>query len=111
MAQGSHRGRSGGDLLQRGFSATGANERWVADITEFMTDEGKLYLADVQDLYSKALVALSMSDRATSELVIDAVVMAVARREPDGPLVHHMDKGTQGRTLPSTSPTASRISA
>jgi transposase InsO family protein len=90
------------DLLQREFSATAPNERWVADITEFATDEGKLHLAGVRDLYSKALVGWSMGERATSELVIDAVVMAVARREPQGPLVHHADQGTQYTALDFT---------
>jgi len=90
------------DLLNRDFSATGPNERWVADITEFATDEGTLYLAGVRDLFSKALVGWSMSHRATSELVIDAVVMAVARRAPEGPLVHHADQGTQDTALDFT---------
>jgi len=90
------------DLLKRDFTATRPNERWVADITEFATDEGKLFLAGVRDLYSKALVGWSMSDRATSELVIDAVVMAVGRREPDGPLIHHADQGTQYTALDFT---------
>jgi len=44
------------DLLQRDFSASAPNERWVADITEFMTGEGKLFLASVRDLYGRGLV-------------------------------------------------------
>lgn len=90
------------DLLERDFTASGPNERWVADITEFMTDEGKLFVAGVRDLYSKALVGWSMGERATSELVIDAVVMAVARREPAGKPIHHADQGTQYTALDFT---------
>ena len=84
------------DLLRRDFSAPAPNERWVADITEFMTGEGKLFLAGVRDLYGRGLVGWSMGTRQTSELVIEAVSMAVARRDPSGDLVHHSDKGCQG---------------
>lgn len=98
-----HRGVApAGDLLERDFSASGPNERWVADITEFMTEEGKLFVAGVRDLYSKALVGWSMAERATSDLVIDAVVMAVARREPAGRPIHHADQGTQFTALDFT---------
>jgi len=83
------------DLLQRDFSAKRPNERWVADITEFMTGEGKLFLAGVKDLYGRGLVGWSMGTRQTSELVIEAVSMAVARRDPVIPPVHHSDKGCQ----------------
>jgi transposase InsO family protein len=90
------------DLLQRDFSATGPNERWVADITEFMTGEGKLFLAGVRDLFSRRLVGWSMGPRQTSELVIEAVSMAVARREPGDDVVHHSDKGCQYTSLDFT---------
>jgi transposase InsO family protein len=85
-----------GDLLKRDFSASRPNERWVADITEFSTGEGKLFLAGVRDLCGRGLVGWSMGDRQTSELVIQAVTMAVARREPGTELIHHSDKGCQG---------------
>jgi hypothetical protein len=68
----------------------------VADITEFMTGVGKLFLAGVRDLCGRGLVGWSMGTRQTSELVIEAVSMAVARRDPDEDLVHHSDKGCQG---------------
>lgn len=90
------------DLLKRDFSASGPDERWVADITEFMTGEGKLYLAGVRDLYGRGLVGWSMGDRQTSELVIEAVSMAVARRDPIAPPVHHSDKGCQYTSLDFT---------
>jgi transposase InsO family protein len=94
-----------GDLLKRDFSATRPNGRWVADITEFSTGEGKLYLAGVRDLCGRGLVGWSMGTRQTSELVIQAVTMAVARREPGTDLIHHSDKGSQPNTRRSTSPT------
>lgn len=90
------------DLLKRNFSASAPNERWVADITEFMTGEGKLFLAGVRDLYGRGLVGWSMGNRQTSELVIEAVSMAVARREPGDDLVHHSDKGCQYTSLDFT---------
>jgi transposase InsO family protein len=96
------------DLLQRDFSASRPDERWVADITEFMTGEGKLFLAGVTDLYGRGLVGWSMGTRQTSELVIEAVLMAVARRDPVIPPLHHSDKGCN--TPPSTSPTGSTSS-
>ena len=65
----------------------------MADITEFMTGEGKLFLAGVKDLYGRGLVGWSMGTRQTSELVIEAVSMAVARRDPVIPPLHHSDKG------------------
>lgn len=90
------------DLLKRDFSASAPNERWVADITEFMTGEGKLFLAGVRDLYGRGLVGWSMGTRQTSELVIEAVSMAVARRDPGEDLVHHSDKGCQNTSLDFT---------
>ncbi len=87
-------------------SATSApsrpNERWGADITEFTTGEGKLFLAGVKDLYGRGLVGWSMGTRQTSELVIEAVSMAVARRDPVIPPLHHSDKGCQYTSLDFT---------
>jgi hypothetical protein len=90
------------DLLKRDFSASRPDERWVADITEFMTGEGKLFLAGVKDLYGRGLVGWSMGTRQTSELVIEAVSMAVARRDPLIPPLHHSDKGCQYTSLDFT---------
>lgn len=90
------------DRLNRDFSASRPNQKWVADISEFVTGEGKLYVAGVRDLCHRGLVGWAMGERQTADLVIDAVVMAVARRQPDGPLVHHSDKGTQYTSLAFT---------
>jgi len=82
------------DLVDRNFSGRDINEVLLTDITEFRTFEGKLFLAGVLDIGSNKLVGWSMSDRQTTELVIDAVVMAVGRRDLDD-TIFHSDKGCQ----------------
>lgn len=82
------------DLLERDFSASRPNERWVADITEFNTGEGRLYLAAVLDLYARRVVGWAIDSTRTAELVVDALVMAISRRDPDE-VVHHADRGSQ----------------
>jgi putative transposase len=83
------------NLLSREFDAQGPNERWVTDITYIPTREGWLYLAVVEDLYSRMVVGWSMSDTMTSRLVVDALEMAVARRLPQEGLLAHSDRGSQ----------------
>ncbi len=82
------------DRLNRNFTAERPNQRWVADITEFPTGEGKLHLAGVRDLCHRGLVGWAMGPSPDAELVVDALVMALGRAEPDPEgLVHHSDKG------------------
>lgn len=82
------------DRINRDFTAARPNQRWVADITEFPTGEGKLHLAGVRDLCHRGLVGWSMGTRPDAELVVDALVMALGRAEPDADgLVHHSDRG------------------
>lgn len=84
----------GPDRLGRDFTAERPNQRWVADITEFPTGEGKLHLAGVRDLCHRGLVGWSMGPRPDAELVVDALVMALGRAEPDHDgLLHHSDRG------------------
>jgi putative transposase len=83
------------DLVERDFSPTGPDQTWSADITYISTWEGFLYLAHVQDLYSRRIVGWSMADHLRSELVVSALEMALARRRPDSGLVHHSDQGAQ----------------
>jgi transposase InsO family protein len=83
------------NLLSREFDAQGPNERWVTDITYIWTREGWLYLAVVEDLYSRMVVGWAMSDTMTSRLVVDALEMAVARRLPGEGLLAHSDRGSQ----------------
>jgi putative transposase len=83
------------NVLDRRFDPENPNERWVADITYIPTREGWLYLAAVEDLYSRMVVGWSMADRMDSRLVVDALAMAVSRRFPDEGLLAHSDRGSQ----------------
>jgi putative transposase len=83
------------DLVKRQFRPTGPNVLWIADITYLRTWEGWLYLAAVQDAYSRAIVGWSMAEHMRKELVIDALQMAVKRRRPAPGLIHHSDQGSQ----------------
>jgi len=83
------------DLLDRDFAAGAPNRCWVADITYLRTWEGWLYLVAVQDLYSRRIVGWSMADHMRTELVTDALAMALMRRRPDRGLIWHSDQGGQ----------------
>lgn len=83
------------NLLNRDFSPAAPNKAWVADITYIWTSEGWLYLAVVIDLFSRAVVGWSMSERMTRALVMDAFTLAVKRRNPPPGLIHHSDRGSQ----------------
>jgi len=82
--------------LGRQFSAEAPNQKWVADFTYVATGEGWLYLAVVLDLYSRMVVGWSMQKDMSTQLVSDAMTMALWRRRPDtAALLHHSDQGTQ----------------
>ena len=83
------------DLVERKFRPDAANVLWVADITYLRTWEGWLYLAAVQDAYSRRIVGWAMTEHMRAELVVDALQMAVHRRRPDPGLIHHSDQGGQ----------------
>jgi putative transposase len=85
------------DLVERQFRPAARNALWIADVTYLRTWEGWLYLAAVQDAYSRRIVGWSMADHMRSELVVDALQMAVARRRPAPGLIHHSDQGSQPR--------------
>jgi putative transposase len=94
------------DLVQRTFSASRPDQLWVADITYVRTWAGWLYVAVVVDACSRMVVGWSMREDLRAELVVDAIGMALSRRDvPAGRLVHHSDRGSQytsfacGRTL------------
>jgi putative transposase len=87
------------DLIRRDFTAARPDERWVADITEFATFEGKLHLAAIVDLYSSRVVGWAISERRTAELCVDALVMAIRRRRPPVGVIHHADHGSQYTSL------------
>ena len=83
------------DLVQRQFRPAAPNVLWVTDITYLRTWEGWLYLCAVQDAFSRRVVGWSMADHMRSELVVDALQMAIARRQPEAGLIHHSDQGAQ----------------
>jgi putative transposase len=82
------------DLVEREFRADAPNQLWVADITYIPTWAGFLYLAIVLDVWSRRIVGWSMATHLRTELVLDALDMAVHQRRPDQ-VVHHSDQGTQ----------------
>jgi putative transposase len=83
------------DLVERKFRPGAPNVLWVADITYLRTWEGWLYLAAVQDAYSRRIVGWAMTEHMRTELVADALQMAVHRRRPEPGLIHHSDQGGQ----------------
>jgi putative transposase len=83
------------NVLDRQFEPAAANRAWAADITYIPTREGWLYLAAVEDLYSRRVVGWAMGERIDSRLVADALAMAVGRRCPGEGLVAHSDRGSQ----------------
>jgi len=83
------------DLVERRFRPPAPNVLWLADITYLRGWEGWLYLAAVQDAYSRLVVGWSMAEHMRAQLVVDALGMGLSRRRPDPGLVHHSDQGSQ----------------
>ena len=83
------------DLLERDFAAPGPDRKWVADITYVPTWAGFLYLAVVVDCFSRRVVGWAMRDHLRTELVLEALEMAIQVRRPPRGLVHHSDRGCQ----------------
>ena len=83
------------NLLKRQFDVVEPNTVWVTDITYIRTYEGWLYLAVVLDLFSRQVVGWSMKPQMTSDLAIDALLMAVWRRKPKQEVMVHSDQGSQ----------------
>ena len=82
------------DLVERDFTADGPDQLWVADITYVPTHSGFLYLAVVLDVWSRRIVGWSMRSTLETQVVLDALDMAMSRRRPDG-VIHHSDQGCQ----------------
>jgi putative transposase len=105
--QGAHRRRRKGctvgvegvepfrDLVGRDFRPDAPNRVWCADIKQIKTGEGWLYLAAVQDLFSRRIVGWAMAPHMRQELVVAALEMAVGRRRPAKGTIHHSDHGGQ----------------
>lgn len=83
------------NVLNRDFTTTGVNQKWVGDITYILTDEGWLYLAVIIDVHSRAVIGWSMSQRMKKELVCDALLMALFKRKFPKNVIMHSDRGSQ----------------
>ena len=83
------------NTLARQFNPIEPNQSWVTDITYIRTHEGWLYLAVVIDLFSRLVVGWSMKSRITTDLVLDALLMALLRRNPKNKVLVHSDQGSQ----------------
>jgi putative transposase len=82
------------DLVQRRFAATGPNQLWVADITYVPTSSGTLFLAVTLDVWSRRVIGWAMATHLRTELVLAALNMAIAQRQPHD-VIHHSDQGCQ----------------
>jgi putative transposase len=83
------------DLVNRAFDPSEPDQLWVMDVTEHPTDEGKLYVAIVLDAFSRIVIGWSIADYIRSELVCDALQMAIWKRRPsEGATVPHSDHGS-----------------
>jgi putative transposase len=83
------------NLLDRDFHPEKPNEVYAGDITYIWTTEGWLYLAVVIDLFSRSVIGWAMDKRMTRQLVINALTMAVQRRQPSSGIIFHSDRGSQ----------------
>jgi putative transposase len=83
------------NVLDRSFEAAAPNRKWIADFTYIWTAEGWLYVAAVIDLFSRRVVGWSMNAAMTTQLVTDALMMAIWRRGKPDSLLHHSDRGSQ----------------
>lgn len=83
------------NVLNRDFTTTGLDQKWVGDITYIPTVEGWLYLATVIDLHSRKVIGWAMSKRINKQLVCDAMLMALYRRGFPSGVIFHSDRGSQ----------------
>jgi putative transposase len=83
------------DLIGRDFTAAEANTKWCGDITYIKTWDGWAYLATVIDLHSRALVGWATDEHMRTDLITDALDMAISNRQPVGKVIFHSDRGTQ----------------
>ena len=90
--------RAAPDLVERRFQAQAPNRLWVADITYVPTWARFVFLAVVLDVFSRRIVGWSMADHLRTELVLEALNMAVGQRRPEA-VIHHPDRGTQYTSL------------
>jgi putative transposase len=87
------------NLVKRHFNPLAPDQLWLADITYVPTEQGWLYLATILDAFSRRVVGWAMTDHLRTELVLDALGMALGTRRPAAGLVHHSDRGCQYTSL------------
>ncbi len=92
------------DLVQRDFSAAGPNTLWVADLTYLRCWDGLVFFSFVLDAYSRMIVGWQLASHVRTDLVLDALKMALGQRGPgaDLELVHHSDRGSQYTSIDYT---------
>ena len=90
--------RAAPDRVERQFRADAPDQLWVADVTYVPTWAGFVYLAIVLDVFSRKVVGWAMANHLRTELVLEALNMAIAQRRPEG-VIHHSDKGAQYTSL------------
>ena len=90
-----HNQRISPNLIERNFTVPHPNQVWVSDVTYLWTHEGWLYLAVTLDLYSRRVVGWSMSERLTTELVMNCLNAALEQRKVSAELIHHSDRGKE----------------
>ena len=83
------------NLLDGKFQSSRANEIWTSDITYIWTKEGWLYLAVVLDIYSRKIIGWAIQQRATADIVLKALMMAIVNRKPGKEIIFHSDRGSQ----------------
>jgi transposase InsO family protein len=83
------------NLLNQNFKTNSPDQAWVGDITYVSTNEGWLYLAVLLDLFNREVVGWATSSRITRHLAIEALRMALGRRNPEKGILHHSDRGSQ----------------
>ena len=86
------------DLVQRVFRAPAPDVVWLTDITEHPTVEGKLYCCSIKDVFSNRIVGYAIDERMTAKLAVSALRSAIARRQPNGTVIVHSDRGSQFRS-------------
>jgi putative transposase len=85
------------DHVQRDFTATEPNLKWLTDITEHPTGEGKVYCCAIKDVFANRNLGYAIGDRMSAQLAVAALRAAIARRQPQGVVVVHADRGSQFR--------------
>ena len=83
------------NLINRDFTASAPNQKWLADITYLPTQEGWMYLAVVLDLFSRRVIGWAMRPTLERDVVISALKQALQQRRPVHDLLHHSDRGSQ----------------